>query len=225
MTASALCIDALGTIVRLEPPAPRLQRSLSSRLGLDLPLDRCEAAMRAEMRHYRDHCVRARDASSLSALRLECADVLADALGEDLRGAELLSCLTDAIVFAAYPDAAPSLGAVRGAGIPVAVVSNWDISLVDTLARTGLAPLVDVVVHSAGVGASKPDPAPFQVALARLGVPAAGAVHVGDDPDADVRGARAAGLRALLLERGGRRRAGVLTGLDQLLDELARDEP
>jgi putative hydrolase of the HAD superfamily len=225
MTATALCIDALGTILHLEPPAPRLQRSLESRLGLALPLDRCEAAMRAEMRHYRDHCVRARDAASLSALRLECADVLADALGEGLRGAELLSCLTDAIAFAAYPDAAPSLRSVRGAGIPVAVVSNWDISLVDTLARTGLTPLVDVVVHSAGVGASKPHPAPFHAALARLGVPAAGAVHVGDDPDADVRGARAAGLRALLLERGGRRRAGVLTGLDQVLDELARDEP
>ena len=225
MTARALCIDALGTILRLEPPAPRLHRSLAARLGLDLPIDRCEAAMRAEMRHYRDHCVRAGSTASLAALRLECADVLADALGEDVVGADVLPCLTDAIAFTAYSDAAPALAAVRAAGIPVAVVSNWDISLVGVLTRTGLAPLIDVVVHSAGVGASKPDPAPFREALARLGVAATGTVHLGDDPDTDVRGARGAGLRALLLERGGRRRAGVLTGLHELPGELERDTP
>ena len=79
----AVTFDAMGTLVAIEPPAPRLQRSLERRLGRDVDLARCEAAMRVEMRHYRAHCISAHDAPSLAALRLECASLLADALALD----------------------------------------------------------------------------------------------------------------------------------------------
>ena len=61
-----------------------------------------------------------------------------------------------------------------------------------------------MIVTAAAVGAAKPDPRPFQVALERLGIDAAACLHVGDDPVTDIAGARAAGLSAVLLDRSGR---------------------
>jgi putative hydrolase of the HAD superfamily len=201
---AAVSFDAMGTLVTIEPPAPRLQRSLARRLGLVVELARCEAGMRAEMRHYRAHCSAAHDAPTLATLRLECASLLADALALDVSGAELLPSLTDAIAFRAYADARPALAALAAAGIRLAVVANWDVSLSDVLARLGLAGPFTAVVTAASVGAAKPDPKPFLVALELLGVEAAQCLHVGDDPVTDVAGARAAGLSALLLDRSGR---------------------
>jgi len=65
-----------------------------------------------------------------------------------------------------------------------------------------------VIVHSAGAGAAKPDPRPFQIALERLSLTAAECVHVGDDPVNDGEGASAAGLRAILVDRAGEGGAG-----------------
>jgi putative hydrolase of the HAD superfamily len=217
-------IDALGTLVRLEPPAPRLQASLGARLELEVSLARCEAAMQAEMRYYAAHCARARDTAALAALRLECADVLADVLAAGPNGAEILPCLTDAVAFTAFPDAAPALAELASQGRRLAVVSNWDVSLPPVLVRLGLATQFEVIVHSAGAGAAKPDPRPFQIALARLSLTPAECVHVGDDPVNDGEGATAAGLRAILVDRTGEggpgRRVRSLAEVPALLEQL-----
>jgi FMN phosphatase YigB (HAD superfamily) len=219
-------MDALGTLVRLEPPGPRLRASLETRLGLDVSLDRCQAGMQAEIRHYGENCIRAHDAASLAALRLECADVLADVLAAGPNGPELLPCLTDAISFSAFPDSAPALAALTAAGRRLAVVSNWDVSSVPVLERLGLAGAFETIVHSAGAGASKPDPRPFLLALERLELPADACVHVGDDPVNDGDGARAAGIEPILVDRAGRELPGLsvrsLLELPALLERMER---
>ena len=204
MRFDAVTLDAMGTLVSIEPPGPRLQRSLERRLGLTVELARCEGAMRVEMRHYRAHCTGARDAASLAALRLDCASLIGDALALGVSGPELLPSLTDAIAFQAYADAAPAVRRLAAAGMKLAVIANWDVSLTDVLRRLGLAEPFDVIVTAAAVGASKPAPEPFRVALDHLGVDAARCVHVGDDPVTDVAGARGAGLSAVLVDRTGR---------------------
>jgi len=222
----AVLFDALGTLVELEDPAPRLSASLRRRLGQDVDLDRCGAAMQAEMRHYAANCIRARDDVALAELRLECAGVLADALDLGADAAELLPCLTDAVSFRAYPDVLPALDRLGVLGMRLAVVSNWDVSLSGVLARLGLGDRFAVVVHSAGAGAQKPDPAIFAEALDRLGLEPTEAVHVGDDPRADVEGAHAAGLRAVLLDRrhAGRGAIGSLAELPSRILNLAAGE-
>ena len=115
----------------------------------------------------------------------------------------LLDALLDSLRFFAYPDAAPALAALRGAGIRTVVVSNWDWSLHERLEETGLAPLVDGALASAEIGSAKPDGAIFRAALALAGAAPEEAWHVGDTPEADVEGARAAGLRPILIARDG----------------------
>jgi putative hydrolase of the HAD superfamily len=61
---------------------------------------------------------------------------------------------------------------------------------------------VDGVVSSAMAGAAKPDSALFEAALRTAGVAAERTLHVGDSVSKDVEGARAAGIAAVLLDRG-----------------------
>ena len=197
----AVSFDALGTLVRLDDPTGRLQASLRTRLGLVVPIDRCAAALRAEMRHYRAECRRASDDAAAAALRLECADVLADGLALGRSGPELLPCLTDAIVFSVYPDVLEPLARLEAAGLRLAVVSNWDVTLHGVLDRLGLGARFHPTVTSAEVGWSKPRPEIFSAALGALETLPHRVLHVGDDARADVDGARSAGLHAVHLVR------------------------
>jgi len=64
----------------------------------------------------------------------------------------------------------------------------------DKLRRLGWADAFDAVVVTGAIGTPKPDPAAFAALLESLGVDAAEAVYVGDNPERDVSGAAAAGL-------------------------------
>jgi putative hydrolase of the HAD superfamily len=198
----AVLLDALGTIVHLEEPWPELCGLLEERFGVAVSLGDARRALLVEMAHYRRHCVSAADVASLAALRLECAGIVVAELGLDIPPAELLPTLLDSLRFSAYDDVVPALERWRARGLRLVVVSNWDISLHDVLAATGLRELLDGVVCSAEVGASKPDPAPFLAALGLAGVPPDVAVHIGDSLEEDVAGARGAGIEPVLLHRG-----------------------
>jgi len=200
----AILLDALGTLIGIEPPWQRLVELLEGRHGVAITLDAAVVALRAEMAYYREHCQLAADAATLAELRDECAGVLAEALGgavARLGRAALTQVLLDALRFAPYPEVPGALAALRARGIRLVVLSNWDISLHDVLAATGLGPLVDGVVCSAEQALAKPAPGIFDAALALAGVPAVRAVHVGDSYAEDVLGARAAGIEPVLLAR------------------------
>jgi putative hydrolase of the HAD superfamily len=200
----AVLLDALGTLVALEPPWPAFVRELRLRHGIELTLDQAVAALRAEMAYYRAHCHEARDAATLADLRRRCAQVVAEAIGDPVSEIDL-DALTDtllaALQFRAYPDAEPTLATLRAAGVRTVAISNWDVSLHGVLARTGLASLLDGTLTSAEFGAAKPAPAIFAAALELAGATAATALHVGDSFEEDVLGARGAGIEPLLLVR------------------------
>lgn len=187
----AILLDCLGTLVELEPPAPRLAAALG------IPLVGAERAVRAEIAYYRAHLHEAGDPASLVRLRQRCAAVVSDALALHVDVPTLLA----AIVFRPFPDVRPALEAWRARGVRLAVVSNWDVSLHEVLARTGLAELVDGAVSSAEVGFAKPDPRPVLAGLEIAGVGAEDAWLVGDDVEADLGAAEAAGVRGVLLDR------------------------
>ncbi len=201
----AVFLDALGTLVELEPPWIGLAR----KLGEGVDRERLIDAVRAEMAYYREHSDEGRDEVSLAELRRRCATILSDRLGVEVP----VETLIEAISFLPFPDAAPGLAALRDRGLRTVCVSNWDISLSAVLERCGLSAVLDAVVCSAEVGARKPHPAIFERALAIAGCSAEQAVHVGDTPDEDIAGARAAGIRALLIRREG---GGDVTSLTEV---------
>lgn len=196
----AILLDAMGTLLTFEPPAPRLRAALRER-GLDVSPEAAETAIRDEIAYYRAHLHEGRDPASLADLRRRAAEAMRPALGVD---GDLTEALLASLRFRAYPDAAPALTTLRERGLAIVVVSNWDHSLRERLEETGLAPLVDGAVASAELGHAKPDRAIFEHALELVGVPAAAALHAGDSLREDVEGALAAGLRAVLVARDGR---------------------
>ena len=103
--------------------------------------------------------------------------------------------------WSAYEDVAPALERLRARGLRIGLISNWDRRLAGLMDGLGLAPLLDTIVCSAEVGLHKPDPRIFELACERLGVTAAQSAHVGDHHYADILGARAAGLRPVLIDR------------------------
>lgn len=200
----AVTVDALGTLVHMQPPGPRLREQLRERAGARVSEEQASAGFAAEIRYYLAHHLEGGDPESLAALRDRCARVLRDALGiEDVELSLVREAMLAALHFEAFPDAAPALRELRSGGLRLVAASNWDSSLPEVLERTGLAPLLDGVVSSAAAGAAKPDARLFEAALELAGVPPADALHVGDRPDNDVEGAHALGMRAVLIARDG----------------------
>jgi len=202
----AVLLDALGTLLELEPPVPALRAELAAR---DVEVDDAEAgaALLAEITYYRAHHLEGHDPASVAGLRRRCAEAMEAALPGRVRAAldmeELEAAMLAALRFRPYPEVPAVLAGLRRRGLRLVVVSNWDASLHDRLAGDGLAECLTGIVSSAEVGASKPAPDAFARALSLADVRPEEAVHVGDRVEEDVAGARAAGIVPVLLVREG----------------------
>ena len=188
-------LDAFGTLVELERPAPRLAAQLRAR-GVQASEQQAAAALREEMAYYLEHHDSGVDDVALALLRDRCAVVL---------GAGLRAALLAALRFRPYDEVPGALAELRAAGHRLVVVSNWDVSLHEMLRATGLDGLVDAAISSAEAGERKPAPGIFRRALELAGGPDRGrpALHAGDSLESDVAGALAAGLRSVLVARAG----------------------
>jgi HAD superfamily hydrolase (TIGR01549 family) len=206
----AVFLDVLGTLVELEPPWVSLRAGIPA----EISDERLEEALRAEMAYYRDHAHEGRDAASLAELRERCAAIVSERLEIEITADQLV----EAIRFDAYPDAAPALRELREGGERLVAVSNWDCSLPVVLERCRLGDLLDGTVSSAAAGARKPDPAIFERALELVGVRPDQVLHIGDTPEEDVEGARAAGIRVLLIDR--QDNGGDIASLSEIREHL-----
>jgi putative hydrolase of the HAD superfamily len=108
----------------------------------------------------------------------------------------------DTDTYALYPDVRGALETLHACGFRMAIVSNWDRpSLSDQCLRLGIGRLFDVIMPSVIAESDKPDPWIFRQTLKELGVNPTDAIHVGDTPQDDVRGAQAAGIKPILIRR------------------------
>ena len=216
----AVTIDALGTLVRMHPPGPRLREELRRVAGVEVSEQEASAGFAAEISYYLEHHVEG-TREGLDELRNRCAAVLRETLGlQDVDLAPIREAMLGAIHFEAFPDAEPALRELRSHGLRLVAASNWDSSLPEVLERTGLASLLDGVISSADAGATKPAPELFRMALRVAQAEPGDALHVGDSPDKDVDGALALGMRAVLIERDSAAPPGVKVPVIATLSQL-----
>lgn len=206
----AVFLDALGTLLELEPPWV----SLRAHVPDSVTDEELVAAVRKEMAYYREHAHEGSDPASLAQLRESCAELITRELGVPVSAATLV----ESVRFDPYPDTEPALRELRSRGLSLIVVSNWDISLGPVLELCGVMEMLDGAISSAEAGSPKPDPAIFERALSMAGCSAAEALHVGDTREEDCEGAAAAGIRALLLDREGE--GGDISSLRQIVEHL-----
>jgi HAD superfamily hydrolase (TIGR01662 family) len=103
--------------------------------------------------------------------------------------------------FELYDDVLPVLAELRGAGLKLGLLSNTSRDLDAFVRHFGID--VDAWLSSGTHGKVKPSPLIFAAALELLGISANEAVMVGDSLHDDIEGARACGIRGILLDRSG----------------------
>lgn len=209
MRTEAVFIDALGTMLWLEPPWQRIEPAAVE----GIPIERVRDAFIAEISYYMPRSGEGRDPESLADLRERCAAVLSSELGREVSVETMLAALS----FNAFDDTTPALAELRGRGLKVVCVSNWDCSLPGLLGELGLADRLDGIVTSAAAGVRKPDPGIFAPALGLAGCSPEQALHVGDSGD-DVVAAEAAGIQPLLIDRSGTH--GQIASLVEIVEHL-----
>ncbi len=127
-------------------------------------------------------------------------------MGGDAEGAR--ACAVDMVRewerhenFTLYEDALPTLDSIRRHGLLIGLVTNGQRDLEEFVAHHGLE--VDAMVGSRAHGKIKPHPSIFDAALRALGATAEETAMVGDSLEDDIEGARALGMRAVLVDRDG----------------------
>jgi putative hydrolase of the HAD superfamily len=140
---------------------------------------------------------------ALAEFRRENARRTAEALGLDAPTEFLAKVLEKRILFNPYPESEAVMEKLVETGLPLYVVSNWDVELEGVLEDLGWLRYFRGIVASAKVGAEKPAGGIFDEALRVAGVSPDRVVHVGNDPVSDIRGAAAAGIDAVLIDREG----------------------
>jgi HAD superfamily hydrolase (TIGR01549 family) len=103
---------------------------------------------------------------------------------------------------AVYAEVQSVLQRLKGAGLPLVIVSNWQCGLAHFCAELGLSRFFEHIIVSAEVGSEKPDAGIFAEACQRLALPPSRVLHVGDSEIDDIEGGRGAGLAVALLLRG-----------------------
>jgi putative hydrolase of the HAD superfamily len=102
-----------------------------------------------------------------------------------------------------FPEVHATLDRLAAHGFVLGAVSDWGPSLHTILHTHGLARYLDFALASGSIGWCKPSAGFYRLALQRAGVHAHEALHIGDSYHADVRGAKAAGITPVLLDRTG----------------------
>jgi putative hydrolase of the HAD superfamily len=100
-----------------------------------------------------------------------------------------------------YPDVLPALQAWQRIGIEMGIVSNFDSRLDYVLDALNLKEFFTSITVSTQAGVAKPDSRIFSIALQKHLCEPQEAWHIGDSFSQDFQGAKAAGIRAILLER------------------------
>jgi putative hydrolase of the HAD superfamily len=206
MALRALFFDAAGTLIHPARPVGELYAMVAERHGVRCEPSDLDRRFRRAFRaapplafpEVRPDELRSREKAWWRAV---VADVFAgiefpnfDAYFEDL-----FAFFASAAAWRVDPDAVPLLEGLRRRGLMALVVSNFDARVRPLLAALGLAPLIDHVVLSSEAGAAKPDPAIFAAALRVGRLQPSEVIHVGDTVREDLEGARAAGIRVLLV--------------------------
>lgn len=124
--------------------------------------------------------------------------------------AELLRYWFEKKNYAVYPDVREGVSRIRELGCKIGIASNnlsWEVE--KFLRENELYSMFDVIVSPDKVGAFKPNREFFMEASRMFEVDVRHMLHVGNDLEEDYLGAIRAGIKALLLDREGRLRAGL----------------
>jgi putative hydrolase of the HAD superfamily len=207
MTLRAVFLDIGDTVMRPNPSWEHIYAIAFREHGLEVPMDDLRAALRRAYHHggwgMEKGFAPSEETSFQRTMEIDRAaliDLGLPPMTEPFfrRLSELFMLTTNWHVF---PDVRPALDELRARGLLIGAVSNWVWQLPELLHSLELVSHFDFIAASARIGYEKPQPEIFRWALEQARVAPAEAMHVGDHLDADVQGATAVGIPAVLIDR------------------------
>jgi putative hydrolase of the HAD superfamily len=227
---AAIFFDAAGTLFEAREPVGRTYARLARQFGLDASEDVVAASFRRafgaapglafglglrhdELRRLEREWWRRRVGETFAPLgEFPDFDAYFDAL---------FSYFANPDHWIADLEAVPLLQRLKGDGFKLGVISNFDYRLYRILDGLDLTRHFDSITISSEAGYAKPRREVYDAALARAGVAADGAMHIGDSEHLDFAPAAAIGMAAVLIDRDNRQAGVSIEGRTARISSLA----
>jgi len=209
----AVFFDWFGTLARYDPPREEAESQALAGLGFDVPPEKIGPALAVADRQYFEEntrlSMRKRSREEQVRLYARLQQTVLESVGIDTKKhpdllpkvLALMQEYTRRARFALYDDVTPTLRALQESRLVLGLLTNMDQDMAPLSRGLGIDGYIDFVVTSGEAGEDKPAPGIFLAALKKAAVLPAEAIHVGDQYGVDVIGARAVGVRPLLIDR------------------------
>jgi len=207
----AVFFDLYFTLVRYDPPQEELEANALKEFGIDKAPDVFSRPMAVANEFIYQEIARRplskRSKEETIALYAQFQRIVLKEAGIEPDEKLVLAMLGKMQQFKTklvlFDDVIPALKDLKSRGLILGLVSNVERDLTATMSGLGLPSWLDIVVTSLDAGFSKPQPEIFEEAISRAGVHPSQALYVGDQYQIDCVGAERAGMKGILIDRGG----------------------
>ena len=207
----SISFDFYNTLVQFWPPLDEIQQAACRELGLNVSKSNLQHGYSVADGYFNQENGRqslaSRSARERSEFFARYEQMILENAGLpvslDLAGQVWEMAMTIPKDFVPFDDTIPALAALRGEGYKLGVLTNLRRDIGELCRQLGLAPYLDFCINAEEAGAEKPHAPIFLAALERVSVDPGEAVHVGDQFESDILGARAVGMHGVLIDRGG----------------------
>lgn len=209
----AVFFDWFNTLARYDPPREETETLVLRELGFDIPLEKVRAGVFAADRGWFEENtlspIRKRSAAEQANMYLQYQQTVLTTAGIDITGkpqilgklVKRMQELSSRMHFVLFEDVLPALRKIKERKLVIGILTNLDRDMAPLCGELGLDKYVDFVITTGEVGADKPNAPLFLAALKRASIESSEAIHVGDQYQVDVIGARGVGIKPLLIDR------------------------
>lgn len=209
----AIFLDWFNTLALYDPPREEVHGQASREFGIELSPEAVMRGFVAADRYFWDENARSpvekRSPEEKAEIYYRYEEILLTGAGAKASRELILKIMTRAhqlfkgVTFVLFNDVLSTLRVLKERKLILGLLTNATKELISVHRKLGLEPYLDFVVTSEEAGDDKPHPPIFLKALERAGVNASEAVHVGDQYQIDVVGARGVGISPVLIDRYG----------------------
>jgi len=207
----AVFFDWFNTLAFYDPPREVLHSQVLHKFGIDVTPSKLFPGIMAADKYFFTEVSRSsltkRSPEEQAKAYIHYAEVMFDTTGCKV-SKELLPQIIKEwpqifkdTKFVLFDDVLTNLKNLKERQLVLGLITNAKKDAISVYDKLGLKPYLDFIVTSEEAKTDKPDPAIFQLALEKAGVVSSAAIHVGDQYDVDIVGARRAGVTPVLIDR------------------------
>ncbi|MFH0768709.1 MAG: HAD family hydrolase [Chloroflexota bacterium] len=209
----AVFFDWFNTLAHYEPSREELQSQVLQEFGIHIsPQQVARGILTADRNYFEENAaspVRKRSPEEQAKIYVRYQQIILTESGVDIpREPDILlkimkraQELSQGMKFTLFNDVLPTVKKLKQQNLTLGLLTNLDREMKPICHELGLESYIDFIVTSGEVGADKPKPPIFLAALQKAGVTPPEAMHVGDQYQLDVVGARGTGINPILLDR------------------------